>query len=126
MAQKIIAPRRAQNPNIPLGECSQCYLPSFVAAAGGAKGMHNVYSLGSTNNDSKLALSEQKTNPVAKATAAAYATYFAGMKVAGFTSSEVVSGSIEGWNGGTEMAWAIRKAGGLDETADLHALQHPT
>jgi ABC-type branched-subunit amino acid transport system substrate-binding protein len=115
---------RAQNPNIPLGECSQCYLPSFVSAVGGASGMHDVYSLASTNNNYVYAKENAATNPVAKATAAGFAAYFAGMKVAGFTSSDVVSGSIEGWNGGTEMTWAIDKAGSLDETADLHAMQH--
>jgi CheY-like chemotaxis protein len=34
---------RAQNPNIPISECSACELPSFIAAAGGAPVMHNIY-----------------------------------------------------------------------------------
>ena len=38
---------RAQNASIPISECSACELPSFIAAAGGASVMHNIYVLGS-------------------------------------------------------------------------------
>jgi branched-chain amino acid transport system substrate-binding protein len=114
---------RAQNPTIPIGECSGCYQPSFVQAAGGATGMKDVYSLGSTNNDYKLAQQQESTNPVAKATAAGFVTYFDGMKVAGYTSAEVVSGATEGWDSGLEMTWAIDHANGIDTSADLKALQ---
>jgi ABC-type branched-subunit amino acid transport system substrate-binding protein len=115
---------RAQNPTIPLGECSQCYLPSFVAAAGGTKGMQNVFSIGSTANDYTYAKQHAASDPVAKATAAGYQTYFAGMKVAGYTSADVIGGAIGGWDGGLQMTWAIDQAKSLDDTADMHALQH--
>jgi branched-chain amino acid transport system substrate-binding protein len=114
---------RAQNPTIPLGECSGCYQPSFVTAVGGAKGMNQVYSLGSTDNDNKLAIQQSASNPVAKATAAGYAQYFAGMKIAGYTSQQVISAATEGWDSGLEMTWAINKAGSTDETKDMKALQ---
>jgi ABC-type branched-subunit amino acid transport system substrate-binding protein len=115
---------RAQNPTIPMGECSGCYQPSFVSAVGGAAGMKNVYSLGSTNNDYALAKANAAKDPVAKATAAGYATYFAGMKLAGYTTPEVVSGSTEGWDSGLEMTWAIEHAKSTDETADYKAMQN--
>ncbi len=38
---------RTQDPNIPISECSACELPSFIAAAGGASVMKNIYVLGS-------------------------------------------------------------------------------
>jgi ABC-type branched-subunit amino acid transport system substrate-binding protein len=38
---------RAQDPTIPISECSACELPSFIAAAGGASVMKNIYVLGS-------------------------------------------------------------------------------
>ena len=38
---------RAQDPTIPISECSACELPSFISAAGGASVMKNIYVLGS-------------------------------------------------------------------------------
>jgi ABC-type branched-subunit amino acid transport system substrate-binding protein len=115
---------RAQSATLPIGECSQCYLPSFVSAAGGATGMKNVYTTGSTITNYPYDVANAKTNPVAAQTAASLKTYLAGMKSGGYTDPEVVAGGAAGWDGGVEMAWAINKAGSLDETADMHALQH--
>ena len=41
---------RAQNPTIPISECSGCEIPSFVSAAGGPTAMKNIYVLGSMKN----------------------------------------------------------------------------
>jgi len=95
-----------------------------VAAAGGAKGMKNVYSLGSTNSNYQLAQAQSGSNAVAKATAAQYATYFKGMKYAGYTSPETVSAATEGWEAGLEMSWAIQHAKSTDVSADQKAMQH--
>jgi ABC-type branched-subunit amino acid transport system substrate-binding protein len=115
---------RAQSPTLPIGECSQCYLPSFVSAAGGASGMKNVYTTGSTLTDYPYDVANAKTNPVAAQSAASLKLYLAGMKSGGYTNAEVVAGGAAGWDGGIEMDWAINKAGSLDETADMHALQN--
>ena len=72
---------RAQNPTIPISECSACELPSFVAAAGGASAMKNIYVLGSMSN--WLTAAQQGTSAQAKATATGLQAYMAGMKAAG-------------------------------------------
>jgi ABC-type branched-subunit amino acid transport system substrate-binding protein len=113
---------RGQDPNIPISECSACELPSFIAAAGGAKTMHNIYVLGSMQN--WLAAAKQGTSPEAKATAAGLQQYFSGLRAAGFTSENQLDNSQEGWDGGLEIQWAIKSAGTLDETAVMHKLQH--
>ena len=41
---------RAQDPAIPISECTACELPSFIAAAGGPAAMQNIYLLGSAED----------------------------------------------------------------------------
>ena len=113
---------RAQNPTIPISECSACELPSFIAAAGGPKAMQNIYVLGSMQN--WLQAAKQGTSAQAQATAAGLQQYFAGMKAAGYTSENQLDNSQEGWDAGLEIQWAIKSAGSLDESAVMHKLQH--
>jgi ABC-type branched-subunit amino acid transport system substrate-binding protein len=113
---------RAQNPNIPISECSACELPSFIAAAGGASVMHNIYVLGSMQD--WLTAAQQGTSAQAKATATGLQAYFAGLKAAGFTSANQLDNSQEGWDAGLEIDWAITQAGNLDETTIMQKLQH--
>jgi ABC-type branched-subunit amino acid transport system substrate-binding protein len=113
---------RAQDPNIPISECSACELPSFISAAGGATVMHNIYVLGSMQD--WLTAAEQATSPQAQATAAGLKQYFSGMRAAGYTSANELDNSQEGWDAGLEIAWAVKSAGTLDETAVMHKLQH--
>ena len=113
---------RAQNPTIPISECSACELPSFIAAAGGAKAMQNIYVLGSMQN--WLTAAEQGTSAQAQATATGLKAYFAGMRAAGLSSENQIDNSQEGWDAGLEIQWAIKSAGTLDETAVMHKLQH--
>jgi ABC-type branched-subunit amino acid transport system substrate-binding protein len=113
---------RAQNPNIPISECSACELPSFIAAAGGASVMHNIYVLGSMQD--WLTAAQQGTSAQAKATAVGLQAYFAGLKAAGFTSANQLDNSQEGWDAGLEIDWAITQAGNLDETTIMQKLQH--
>ena len=77
---------RAQNANIPISECSACELPSFVAAAGGASAMQNIYILGSMQ--SWLNAASKGTSAQARQTAAGLKQYFAGMKAAGLHQRE--------------------------------------
>ncbi len=113
---------RAQDPTIPISECSACELPSFIAAAGGASVMKNIYVLGSMSQ--WLAKAQQGTSAQAKATAAGLATYMTGMKAAGLGAEDQIDNSQEGWDAGLEMTWAIQQAGNLDETTIMHKLQH--
>jgi ABC-type branched-subunit amino acid transport system substrate-binding protein len=113
---------RAQDPNIPISECSACELPSFIAAAGGAKAMHNIYVLGSMQN--WLEAAKKGTSAQAKATQTGLEGYFAGMRAAGLTREDQIDNSQEGWDAGLEIQWAIKSAGTLDETAVMHKLQH--
>ncbi len=41
---------RAQNPTIPIGECSGCAMSQFVSAVGGPKTMSNIYLIGTPEN----------------------------------------------------------------------------
>ena len=113
---------RAQNPTIPISECSACELPSFVAAAGGASAMQNIYVLGSMSN--WLTAAQQGTSAQAKATATGLQAYMAGMKAAGLSAEDQIDNSQEGWDAGLEINWAIQQAGNLDETTIMQKLQH--
>jgi ABC-type branched-subunit amino acid transport system substrate-binding protein len=113
---------RAQNPTIPISECSACELPSFVSAAGGPSVMKDIYVLGSMEN--WLTAAEQGTSSEAQQTAAGLKAYFAGMKAAGLNTDNEIENSQEGWDAGLEIQWAIKSAGTLDETAVMHKLQH--
>jgi ABC-type branched-subunit amino acid transport system substrate-binding protein len=113
---------RSQDPNIPISECSACELPSFISAAGGATNMQHIYVLGSMQN--WLQNAQHGSSSVDKATAAGLQQYFAGMKLAGFTSENQIDNSQEGWDAGLEINWAVTKAGKLDETSIKNQLQH--
>ena len=113
---------RAQNANIPISECSACELPSFIAAAGGAPVMQNIYVLGSMSQ--WLAKAQQGTSDQSKATAAGLEQYMAGMKAAGLGAEDQIDNSQEGWDAGLEITWAIQQAGNLDESTIMQKLQH--
>jgi ABC-type branched-subunit amino acid transport system substrate-binding protein len=114
---------RTQDPNIPISECSACELPSFVAAAGGASAMKNIYVLGSMSQ--WLDKAKQGTSDQAKATAAGLQQYMDGMKGAGLSKEDQIDNSQEGWDAGLEINWAMTQAGTVtDETKIMQKLQH--
>lgn len=113
---------RAQDPTIPISECSACELPSFISAAGGPSVMKNIYVLGSMQN--WLTAAEQGTSAQAKATAAGLKAYIAGMKAAGLGNENAIDNSQEGWDAGLEINWAITQAGNLNEATIMSKLQH--
>ena len=113
---------RAQNPTIPISECSACELPSFISAAGGPSVMQNIYVLGSMQD--WLTAAEQGTSAQEKATAAGLKAYMAGMTAAGLGNDNAIDNSQEGWDAGLEISWAIQQAGNLDETTIMQKLQH--
>src|ERR1700691_4156281 len=87
---------RAQDPTIPISECSGCEIPSFVSAAGGATAMQDIYVLGSMRN--WLTQAQAGTSAVDKATAAGLTTYIAGMQAAGLGNDNAIENSQEGWD----------------------------
>ena len=113
---------RAQDPTIPISECSGCEIPSFVSAAGGPTAMQNIYVLGSMKN--WLTQAQQGSTATDKATAAGLTEYIAGMQAAGLGNDNAIENSQEGWDAGLEINWAVTSAGTLDETAVMHKLQH--
>ena len=55
---------RAQNPTIPISECSGCATSTFVNAVGGATAMQNVYLIGTPENVlSGLPVQRRPTRP---------------------------------------------------------------
>jgi ABC-type branched-subunit amino acid transport system substrate-binding protein len=113
---------RAQDPTIPISECSACELPSFISAAGGASVMQNIYVLGSMQD--WLTAAKQGTSAQEKATATGLEQYMAGMQAAGLGNDNAIDNSQEGWDAGLEVQWAIQQAGNLDETTIMQKLQH--
>jgi branched-chain amino acid transport system substrate-binding protein len=113
---------RAQDPNIPISECSGCEIPSFVSAAGGPTAMKNIYVLGSMRN--WLTHAQAGSTATDKATAAGLTEYIAGMQAAGLGNDNAIENSQEGWDAGLEVDWAIRQAGNLDEATIMQKLQH--
>jgi ABC-type branched-subunit amino acid transport system substrate-binding protein len=113
---------RAQNPTIPISECSGCATSSFVAAAGGAAAMRNVYLIGTPENVLTAV-------PSTKATAAGLAdtkAYIAAMKAAGLGSSYDIDEGGEGWDTGRELAAAVATAHSISPGAVQNALEHQT
>jgi branched-chain amino acid transport system substrate-binding protein len=113
---------RAQDPSIPISECSGCEIPSFVSAAGGPTAMQDIYVLGSMRN--WLTQAQAGTTATDKATAAGLTQYIAGMQAAGLGNDNAIENSQEGWDAGLEIDWAIKQAGNLDETTIMQKLQH--
>src|ERR1700761_6165303 len=113
---------RAQDPTIPISECSACELPSFISADWGAPVVKDIFVLGSMQD--WLTAAEQGPSAQEQATAAGLKAYMAGMKAAGLGAEDQIDNSQEGWDAGLEVDWAIKQAGNLDETTIMQKLQH--
>jgi len=113
---------RAQNPTIPISECSGCEIPSFVSAAGGPTAMQDIYVLGSMKN--WLTQAQAGSTATDKATASGLTGYIAGMQAAGLGNDNAIENSQEGWDAGLEIDWAIKQAGNLNEQTIMQKLQH--
>jgi branched-chain amino acid transport system substrate-binding protein len=97
---------RAQNPTIPIGECSGCATAQFVNAVGGPKAMSNVYLIGTPEN----VLAAYPSSSANAAGLADTKAYIAAMKAAGLGSATQVDEGGEGWDTGRELADAINAA----------------
>ena len=111
---------RAQNPTIPISECSGCATSTFVNAAGGATAMRDVYMIGTPQN-------VLSAIPNTSATAAGLSdtkAYIAAMKAAGMGSANQVDEGGEGWDTGRELAAAVTTAKSTSAGDVKNALQH--
>jgi branched-chain amino acid transport system substrate-binding protein len=113
---------RAQNPTIPISECSGCATSTFVNAVGGATAMQDVYLIGTPEN-------VLSAIPSTSATAAGLAdtkAYIAAMQADGLSSANDISEGGEGWDTGRELAAAITTAKSISPGDVKNALQHQT
>jgi ABC-type branched-subunit amino acid transport system substrate-binding protein len=113
---------RAQNPTIPISECSGCATSTFVNAVGGQTAMQNVYLIGTPQN----VLSAIPSSSATQAGLADTRAYIAAMKAAGLGSANQISEGGEGWDTGRELADAITTAKSIAPGDVKNALEHQT
>jgi branched-chain amino acid transport system substrate-binding protein len=111
---------RAQNPTIPISECSGCATSTFVNAVGGATAMQNVYMIGTPENVLSAIPSNSTSAPALSDTMA----YIAAMKAAGLGSANDIDEGGEGWDTGRELTAAIESAKSTSPDAVKNALAH--
>ncbi|MGH3213389.1 MAG: ABC transporter substrate-binding protein [Trebonia sp.] len=111
---------RAQNPTIPISECSGCATSTFVNAVGGATAMQNVYMIGTPEN----VLSAIPSNSTSAPALADTRAYIAAMKAAGLGSANDIDEGGEGWDTGRELTAAIESAKSTSPDAVKSALAH--
>ncbi|HEX6451802.1 MAG TPA: ABC transporter substrate-binding protein [Trebonia sp.] len=111
---------RAQDPAIPISECSGCATSTFVSAVGGAAAMKNVYLIGTPENVLS-ALPGSSANAPALADTTAYIT---AMKAAGLGSANDIDEGGEGWDTGRELAAAIESVKSTSPGDVKNALTH--
>src|SRR5580693_745247 len=113
---------RAQNPTIPISECSGCATSTFVNAVGGQTAMQDVYLIGTPEN-------VLSAIPSTSATAAGLSdtkAYIAAMQAAGMGSANQIDEGGEGWDTGRELAAAVATAKSISPGDVKNALQHQT
>ena len=111
---------RAQNPTIPISECSGCATSTFVNAVGGAAAMQDVYMIGTPEN----VLSAIPSNSTSAPALADTRAYIAAMKAAGLGSANDIDEGGEGWDTGRELTAAIESAKSTSADAVKNALAH--
>jgi branched-chain amino acid transport system substrate-binding protein len=111
---------RAQDPTIPISECTGCATSTFVSAVGGPSAMQNVYMIGTPEN----VLSAIPSNSTTVAGLTDTRAYIAAMKAAGMGTPNQIDEGIEGWDTGRELAAAITSAKSTSTNAVKGALQH--
>jgi branched-chain amino acid transport system substrate-binding protein len=113
---------RAQNPTIPISECSGCATSTFVNAVGGPTAMKDVYMIGTPEN----VLSAIPNTPATAAGLTDTRAYIAAMQAAGMGSANAIDEGGEGWDTGRELAAAIDSAKSVSPSAVKSALEHQT
>jgi ABC-type branched-subunit amino acid transport system substrate-binding protein len=102
---------RAQNPTIPIGECSGCATTQFVDAVGGPTTMSNIYLIGTPEN----VLAAFPSSSANAAGVADTKAYIAAMKAAGLGTATQIDEGGEGWDTGRELADATDTAKSIKE-----------
>ena len=113
---------RAQDPTIPISECSGCATSTFVNAVGGATAMQDVYLIGTPENVLSAIPSTSATSAGLTDTKA----YIAAMKADGMGAANQIAEGGEGWDTGRELAAAITTAKSVSPGDVKNALQHQT
>src|SRR6202012_4776176 len=113
---------RAQNPTIPISECSGCATSTFVNAVGGATAMQDVYLIGTPEN----VLSAIPSTSATSAGLADTRAYIAAMKAAGMGTAHQIDKGGEGWDTGKDLAAAIGTAKSITASDVKSALEHQT
>ena len=113
---------RAQNPTIPISECSGCATSTFVNAVGGPTAMQDVYMIGTPEN----VLSAIPSTSASSAGLADTRAYIAAMKAAGMGTANQIDEGGEGWDTGRELAAAIATAKSIAPGDVKNALEHQT
>jgi branched-chain amino acid transport system substrate-binding protein len=111
---------RAQDPAIPISECSGCATSTFVSAVGGAAAMKNVYLIGTPENVLSALPASSANSPALTDTKA----YITAMKAAGLGSANDIDEGGEGWDTGRELAAAIESAKSTSPGDVKNALTH--
>ena len=110
---------RAQNPTIPIGECSGCATTQFVNAVGGATTMSNIYLIGTPDN----VLAAFPSSGANAAGVADTKAYIAAMKAANLGTATQIDEGGEGWDTGRELADAIDSAKSIKSSDVKNALE---
>jgi branched-chain amino acid transport system substrate-binding protein len=111
---------RAQDPTIPVSECSGCATSTFVNAVGGPAAMQDVYLIGTPEN----VLSAIPSTSASAAGLADTRAYIAAMKAAGMGTANQISEGGEGWDTGRELAAAIATAKSIAPGDVKNAREH--
>jgi branched-chain amino acid transport system substrate-binding protein len=111
---------RAENPSIPISECSVCWTPGFVQAAGGATVLHNVYTRAPIPDLLKALPNTAANRPILSQ----LRTYEAAVTAAGYGTAQDLDNLAPAWVEGQELTAAIKKAGSTDESKVKQALEH--
>lgn len=118
----VIKAIRAQNPTIPISECSGCATSTFISAVGGQSAMQNVYLIGTPEN----VLSVIPNTSANAGCLSDTRNYIAAMQADGMGSPTLIDEGGEGWDTGRELAAAIESAKSISTESVKSALQHQT
>ena len=113
---------RAQNPTIPISECSGCANSTFVNAVGGPTAMKDVYMIGTPENVLSVIPNTAANAPALTDTR----NYIAAMTAAGMGSATQIDEGGIGWITGRELAAAIESAKSIAPNDVKNALAHQT
>lgn len=113
---------RAQNPTIPISECSGCANSTFVNAVGGPTAMKDVYMIGTPENVLSVIPNTAANAPALTDTR----NYIAAMTAAGMGSATQIDEGGIGWIAGRELQAAIESAKSIAPNDVKNALAHQT